>query len=221
MEAGVVGVEVVVVVGQGGEVLCAGGGVEIHQLFGLPVLGLPEIVEFHEAELGGVAVGLDVVVVLAAALDVHVAGVPVALLGNALGGPVGPDAELGVAEPVGRGACDERLPCGLEWAGSDVDLRFKSGDGVGLGEKTAGGEAGGEGRGGRGGEGGLKETATSKPGCRHAEDDRRREWAEARCRFIERVASGGFDGEFGEDFDAGGGADAGGPGVQHGGGVGQ
>ena len=181
VESGVVGVEVVVVIGQRGEVLCAGGDVEIHQLLGLPVLGLPHIVEFHEAELGGMAVGLDVEEVLAAALDVHVAGVPVALLGDALGGPVVPDAELGVAEPVGGGAGDERLPGGLEWAGRDVDLRFKRGGGIGLGEEAAGGEAGGEGRGGRGGEGGLQEAATGKPGCGHAEDDRRREWAEARC----------------------------------------
>jgi hypothetical protein len=64
VETGVVGVEVVVVVGERGEVLCAGGDVEIHQLFGLPVLGLPEVVDLHEAELGGMAVGGDVVVVL-------------------------------------------------------------------------------------------------------------------------------------------------------------
>ena len=133
----------------------------------------------------------------------------------------------------------------------------------GLGEQTAGGEAGGEGRGGRGGKGGLQETATGEPGCGHAGNHRRREWAEARCELGDRVPGdaherlkhaislpmkrirlrassvcrfdrfnlccigqlclfrGGFGGEFGEDFDAGGGADAGGPGVEHGTGVGE
>jgi hypothetical protein len=64
-----------------------------------------------------------------------------------------------------------------------VDLGFKSGGGIGLGEEAAGGEARGEGRGRRGGKGGLQETATGKPGCGHAGNHRRREWAEARWEF--------------------------------------
>jgi hypothetical protein len=181
VEAGVVVIEVVVVVGQRGEVLCAGGDVEIHQLFGLPVLGLPEVVHLHPSNLGGMAVGLQVIVVLTVALDVHVAGVPVSLLGDALGGPVVPDAELGVAEPFGRGAGGQRLPCGLEWAGGDVDGLVQTlRDGRGLSKKLAGGEPGGEGRGGCGGEGGLKQAATGESGCGHGGDDRRRARAWAR-----------------------------------------
>jgi hypothetical protein len=138
VEAGVVVVEVVVVVGQRGEVLGPGGDVEIHQLFGLPVLGLPEVVDLHPSDLGGMAVVLQVMVVLAVALDVHVAGIPVSLLWDALGGPVVPDAELGVAEPVGGGAGGERLPCGLEWAGGDVDRPVRALRHGGLSEELAG-----------------------------------------------------------------------------------
>ena len=167
--AGVVGVEVVVMVGEGGEVLCPGGDVEIHQLFGLPVLGLPEVGEFHEADLGGVSVGGEVVVVLLVALDVHLAGIPVSLAGNALRGPVVPYAELGVAEPVGGLVGVERIPCGLEGAGRDA---WRGRGGCGLSEEAASG-ARGEGRGGRGGEGGLKKTAASEVSCGHAGDDRR------------------------------------------------
>ena len=70
------------------------------------------------------AVGLQVVVVVLVALQVHAAGVPVALLRHALRGPVVPDAELGVAKPFGRlVAGPQRLPCGLERAGRDVNVR--------------------------------------------------------------------------------------------------
>ena len=51
MILGVVVVEIVVVVGQGDEVLRAGLDVEVHQLLRLPFLGLPEVVDLHEAEL--------------------------------------------------------------------------------------------------------------------------------------------------------------------------
>ncbi len=44
-------VEVVVVVGERDEVLCAGAGVEAHELFGVPLVGLPEVVDLHEAGL--------------------------------------------------------------------------------------------------------------------------------------------------------------------------
>jgi len=150
---GVVGggevIEVVVVVGERDEVLGARGLVEAHELFGLPLVGLPEVVDLHEAGGGGVAVGLEVVLVLGVALEVHLAGVPVALLGDALRGPVGPDAELGVTEPVGRFIGAERGPGGLEGAGGDV-----AGRGGGLRE-----EARREGCGGGGGEGVAKEAA--------------------------------------------------------------
>ena len=52
--------------------------------------------------------------VLPVALDVHVLGVPVALHRHGLRSPVGPDAELGVAEPVGALVLLERVQLALE-----------------------------------------------------------------------------------------------------------
>ncbi len=68
------------------------------------------------------AVGFDVVVVLAGALDVHVAGVPVAVFDAGLRTPVGPDAELGVVEPGGETVGLERGWGAGEGAGGDGDL---------------------------------------------------------------------------------------------------
>src|SRR5688500_3708248 len=50
-------------------------------------------------------------------LMVHQPGIPVAILGLALRAPVRPDAELGIAEPVGRAIpFRERLPIRSELA---------------------------------------------------------------------------------------------------------
>ena len=131
---GVPEVVVVVVDAHGEEVFCAGLLVEIHEVLGVPTVGGEEMDEVLVADLGLRAEALEVVVVLLGAFDVHVAGVPVAVADGGLRTPVGPDAELGVGEPVGRGV-------GLE-----------GGAGVGVG---AGGEA--EGRRGGGLAGGLGE----------------------------------------------------------------
>ncbi len=103
------------------------------------------------------AVGAEVVLVLGVALEVHLAGVPVALLGDALRGPVGPDAELCVAEPVWGLVGAQRGPGGLEGAGGDV-----AGGSLGLGE-----QAWRQGDGGGGGEGVAKEAATGEVGRFH------------------------------------------------------
>ena len=92
-------VEVVVVVAQCHEVACTHALVEADQLLGVPVLGFPVVAEVFQSECGRVAEVVDVPVVLAAALVVHEAGVPVAVLGVALRSPVCPDAELGILEP--------------------------------------------------------------------------------------------------------------------------
>ena len=95
----------------GDEVLGAGFHVQIEQRVGVPVLGLPAVLDFHEADLGRMAVVLDVVVVLPVALDVHAARVPVAHLRHALRTPMRPDTELRIAEPIGRAvAVDQRIP---------------------------------------------------------------------------------------------------------------
>ena len=57
---------------------------------------------------------LQVVLVLFVPLDVHVAGIPVALFGHALGSPHGPDAEFGVAEPVWALYCFSESQSGLK-----------------------------------------------------------------------------------------------------------
>src|SRR5512138_3155458 len=95
----VVGVEVVVVVGESEEILRARALVKGHQLLRLPALRLPEVVNLHEAELGWVAISFNVVVISRVALLVHSTRVPVALLRHTLGRPVRPDAELRIAEP--------------------------------------------------------------------------------------------------------------------------
>ena len=81
----VVGVEIVVVIGERDKVFRAGPLVEGHQFLRLPFLGLPEVVELHETELRGVAIVRHVVGVIRRALNIHVPRIPVALFRNALG----------------------------------------------------------------------------------------------------------------------------------------
>ena len=106
--------EVVVVRAHAHEVLGPGLLVELHQAIGIPLLGLPQGDDVLVAELRGVAVMLEVVLVVLAALLVHAAGVPVAVHGHGLRTPVGPDAELGVAEPVRTLVLLERIHRRLE-----------------------------------------------------------------------------------------------------------
>ncbi len=124
---GVPEVVAVVVDAHGEEVFGAGVLVEIHEVLGVPLVGGEEVDEVFVADFGLRAEALAVVLVLVGAFHVHVAGVPVAVADGGLRAPVGPDAELGVGEPVGRGVGAE------------------GGAGVGVG---AGGD--GEGRGGGG-----------------------------------------------------------------------
>ncbi len=111
MVLGIIGVEIVVVAGQLHEILGAGLFIQPDQALRIPAIDLPGVDDVHEAELGRMAVGLDVVVVIFVALDIHLAAVPVAALGRALRSPMRPDAELGVAKPVRcRVIGLERLP---------------------------------------------------------------------------------------------------------------
>src|SRR5580693_4247272 len=83
------------------------------EFFGLPVEEGPLGAEVFEAEARRVTVVVELIFVLAMAFDVHLAAVPVAGLGNALGAPVGPDAELGVLIPLGGFVLQQRFPGGL------------------------------------------------------------------------------------------------------------
>ncbi len=69
--------------------------------------------EVRITEPGLITVGLDVMLVFRAALDIHVARVPLAAEGrHAVNAPVEIDADLVVAEPVGGGVVFlERFPC--------------------------------------------------------------------------------------------------------------
>src|SRR5215471_11544250 len=56
------------------------------------------------------------VVVLGTALDIHAAGIPIPLLGNALRAPMSPNSELHVSEPVRASVCFQRFPIRAERA---------------------------------------------------------------------------------------------------------
>src|SRR5258708_2240503 len=107
--SGVPQVEVVVVHSHGHEVFGAGFFVELDQMFGVDVAAVPCEGDVVAADLGGVAVDLDVIFVLRAVLHVHVARVPIAEFGGGLGSPMGPHAELVVAEPLGNTVLLERF----------------------------------------------------------------------------------------------------------------
>ncbi len=86
-------------------------------MVGVPAGGFELGDEVFVTDFGGVAVVLDVVVVLVGALDVHEAGVPVAVFDGGLRSPVGPDAELGVGEPGGDAVGGEGFARALVGAG--------------------------------------------------------------------------------------------------------
>ena len=86
------------------------------EFLGLPFFGLPLMGHVLETEFGG---GAQVRFVVTVALNIHLAGIPVAGLRLALRSSMGQDAELAVAEPFGDLVLGERFPGGLELAWSD------------------------------------------------------------------------------------------------------
>src|SRR6185437_13050971 len=87
------------------------------------LLGFPVRDGVLVAELRWMPVGLNVVVVLRAALHVHIAGIPVAIFNGGLRSPVCPDAELGVSKPFGNFVTAERFPRALKRALFDLNAR--------------------------------------------------------------------------------------------------
>jgi hypothetical protein len=69
------------------------------------------------AELGGVSEGFDVIFVLGIPLDVHVAGIPIAITDGRGGPPVRPYSELGIAKPLRTRILHERGIMGRERPG--------------------------------------------------------------------------------------------------------
>ena len=106
-------VVVVVVIAQHEEILCTTTLVACDEFVGIPFLCLEERQHILEAELRGMAVVLDVVFILTRTFHIQRAGHPVAGAFYALRPPVGPDAELRIAKPLGRLMLAERLPCRL------------------------------------------------------------------------------------------------------------
>ena len=98
--------------------------IERHQVLGIKTLRLPGGDHVLEADLRRVPVFLEVVLVLLVSLDVHVPGVPVAIFGRGLRAPVGPDAELGVAEPFRRAVGLQRFASPRERAWGDRGHRL-------------------------------------------------------------------------------------------------
>src|ERR1035437_6032679 len=106
---GVPQVEVIVVHSHGHEVFGAGLFIKLDQVIGVELAAVPGQADVLEADLGGVAVGLDVILVLRAVLHVHVTRVPIAEFGGGLRSPMGPHAEFVIAEPLGNAVLFERF----------------------------------------------------------------------------------------------------------------
>src|SRR5580698_11003598 len=97
------------------EVLRAGLRVQIHQVLGVPLVALEQGDQVFVARLGRMPVGLEMVFILWSALDIHVAREPITILYAGLRSPMGPNAKLGIAEPLRNAVGVERSACPLEW----------------------------------------------------------------------------------------------------------
>ncbi len=122
VQLGVPEEEVVVVRAHADEILGPGLLVKLHQAIGIPLLGLPQRDDVLVAELRGVTVMLQVILVMLAALFVDAAGIPVAVHRHGLRAPMGPDAELGIAEPIRTLVLFERVHRRLKRSRGDGQL---------------------------------------------------------------------------------------------------
>ena len=143
--AGVVAIEIVVVIGKRDEVFRAGADVKPHQFLRLPTFGPPEMVDLHEPGLRRVAVGFEMMFVLGMALEIHLPRIPVALLGHALGRPMRPDAELRVPKPFRAAVIfGKRIPGRLERTGHGRAAGFAAQAGARRQQGRSQGGAGGQ-----------------------------------------------------------------------------
>src|SRR5262249_43967088 len=114
-------IEIIVMHAHADEVLRAGFLIQADQMVGIELVALPCRNDVLEAELAWMAVGRHVKLVLFVALDVDVAGVPIALLGRRLRTPMRPDAELRVTIPLGDLVRLERIARTFELTFSDLE----------------------------------------------------------------------------------------------------
>ena len=113
---GIEAIEVVTMIGECHEVFGPSLFVKRHQLFWIPIFGMPEVVDILETKLGWMTIVFQVVFINGAVGLIHIMCIPVTLLRDALGRPVRPDAELGVAEPFWALVLLERFPISFEGA---------------------------------------------------------------------------------------------------------
>src|ERR1017187_7992993 len=104
----------------------AGLFVKSDELFRLPFVGLPFVVDILETELRRMAVFLDMEFVNLMRRVIHIYRIPVALFGLTLRTPVRPDAELGVAIPVRDLKGGKRFKRWFEWPGRDTKSRRRN-----------------------------------------------------------------------------------------------
>ena len=140
VQVAVVHGESIVMLGHGDDILRSCLAEKLRPLVGIELLGLEHRDEVFVTELGVRAVSLDVMLILARVLDVHVARIPFAAESrDRINTPVDEDAELAVAEPFGKVVMGrDAVPVGLEDLRTllrghrvDVVMRF-------LGSRSAG-----------------------------------------------------------------------------------
>src|SRR5579875_2289395 len=97
--------------------------VQSHQIIGIKTIGFPGGDNILETKPGWMTVGLHVILILIAALDVYVSCIPVAILRGGLGPPMRPDAEFGIAEPFRHFILLQRFASGLKRAGRNIWIK--------------------------------------------------------------------------------------------------
>src|ERR1700722_750714 len=88
-------------------------------MVGIPFLGLEQRDQVFVADFGRVSISLEVVLVLRAALDIHIPRIPVAIFDAGLRPPMRPDTEFCIAEPFRDLVDVERSARPLEWSRRD------------------------------------------------------------------------------------------------------
>ena len=95
-------VKIVVVIRQGAEVLSTRPLIETDESVRIPILSSPLVDHVLKSHFGRVPVVCQMEFVIGTPFDIHIACVPVAIFGLALGTPVRPETQLGITVPRRR-----------------------------------------------------------------------------------------------------------------------
>ena len=98
---GIPAIEIVVVVGQRDHIPGPSLLVKLNERLRIPSRCLPQMTNILVAEDRGVAIMLDVILVIRIALPVHTTRIPVPLLRHTLRIPMSPDSKLRIPKPLG------------------------------------------------------------------------------------------------------------------------